>query len=337
MSEVLQFDLSVRKASFTLKASAEVPLTGITAVSGPSGSGKTTLLRALAGLESGARGQIRFAGQDWTRLPAARRGVGYVFQDAKLFPHLSVRDNLRYGAVRRRASQALFDAVIEALDLRPMLDRAPETLSGGEARRVALGRALASEPRVLLLDEPLTGLDRARKDALMPYIARAVAGFDVPALYVTHSAQEIAFLADRTMYIDAGRLTGWSGAAPRLIGQVINVAPGQINLALGDLSFWTPGQGHVGEVWALPLGRRYLLSTSDPGASSAALTLMGRVVEAAPGSGVCHIDMAGQRLALPWQRDDGIVPDAGTPVWLSLLHVSARPIQPDHAVDSSQA
>lgn len=327
MSDVLSFDLRLAHGDFTLEADAEVPLTGITALSGPSGSGKTTLLRALAGLERGAQGQVAFAGEDWTRLAAARRGVGYVFQDAKLFPHLNVAGNLAYGATRRGASQELMEAVISALDLLPLLGRAPETLSGGEARRVALGRALASAPRILLMDEPLSGLDRARKDALMPYIARAVAGFDVPAIYVTHSAQEISFLADRTLFIEAGRLTGWSGAAPRLIGQVMNVAPGQIQLALGEDLIWMEGQGSLGEIWALPLGRNPVLSTQDPGASNAALTLLGRVVQAEPGSGAVQVQVAGQHVRLAWPAAGGTTPVRDARVWLSLPHLAARPVQ----------
>lgn len=334
-SEVLGFDLKVVKGAFVLSAAAEVPLTGITAVSGPSGSGKTTLLRALAGLEPGARGMVHFAGQDWTRMRSPKRGVGYVFQDAKLFPHLSVLENLKYGAIRRSSTQELLDAVVEELDLRPLLARAPETLSGGEARRVALGRALASAPQMLFMDEPLAGLDRARKEALMPYIARAVAGFGVPALYVTHSAQEIEFLADRILYLDEGKLTGWSGATPRLIGEVVNTAPGQIHLAIGSQTLWTSGQGRVGEVWAVPLGRNYVFSMQDPGPTNADLVLVGRVVDAAVGSGVAHVDIAGQHLALTWPRNDGAVPAPGAPIWVALPRLLARPLQSDVGTDSA--
>ena len=161
MPEGLHFDLSVRYPGFELNAADTIPTAGITVLSGPSGSGKTTLLRAIAGLE-----------------PAAERSV----QEARLFPHLTVRQNLDYGARRRGATRAEVEAVIDALDLSALLSREPARLSGGEARRVALGRALASRPRILLMDEPLTGLDRARKADLMPWIARAVAGFGVPAL-----------------------------------------------------------------------------------------------------------------------------------------------------------
>lgn len=327
MSEYLGFDIRVSYPDFSLEAAAEVPLTGITALSGPSGSGKTTLLRAIAGLEPLAEGRVQFAGEDWTGRPAATRGIGYVFQDARLFPHLDVAGNLDYGARRRGTEPAQVQAVIDALDLRPLLRRAPATLSGGEIRRVALGRALASGPRILLMDEPLTGLDRARKSDLMPYIARAVAGFGVPALYVTHSAGEIGFLADRTLSIAEGRLTGWLPPAPRLIGQVMGTASGQIDLALGDMRIWLQGHGDTGEIWALPLGQDYVLSSESPGLSNAALTLGADVIAAVPGSGTIRVQIAGQQLDLPWARDDGRMPEPGAPLWLSLPKLAARPVQ----------
>ena len=123
MSDVLGFDIRVEHPDFTLEAAAEVPLTGITALSGPSGSGKTTLLRALAGLEPHTSGHVRFADEDWTGLSPAARGIGYVFQDARLFPHLDVAGNLDYGARRRHTPTGLVEAVIGALDLHPLLRR----------------------------------------------------------------------------------------------------------------------------------------------------------------------------------------------------------------------
>ena len=334
MSDLLSFDLQITYPDFQLDVAAEMPLTGITALSGPSGSGKTTLLRAIAGLESAVKGQIQFAGQDWTHLPAHQRGVGYVFQDARLFSHLSVAENLAYGATRRQTDPRLTEAVIDALDLQPLLTRAPTTLSGGEARRVALGRAMASGPRILLMDEPLAGLDRARKADLMPYIARAVASFGVPAIYVTHSANEIGFLADRTLSIAEGRLQGWHPAAPHLFAQVTAVAPGQIQLALGDLHLWLRGTGQAGELWSIPLGQNYLLSTQSPGISSAALTLPATVQMVEPGSGEITIDCLGQSLTLPWAREDGETPAENASVWLSLPRLAARPVQIPEDFDS---
>lgn len=324
---MLSLDIAVSYPDFALDALVDIPLAGITALSGPSGSGKTTLLRIIAGLEPLAKGHVTFAGEDWTALPAAKRGVGYVFQDARLFPHLDVAGNLDYGARRRGILPEMVEAVIEALDLQPLLHRTPATLSGGESRRVALGRALASGPRILLMDEPLTGLDRARKADLMPYIARAVASFGVPALYVTHSAGEISFLADRTLAIEAGQLTGWHPAAPHLLGQVVATAPGQIELALGHMRLWLRGNGDLAEIWAIPLGRDYLLSLEAPGLSTAALSLETRVLRADAGSGMCTVEVAGQHLTLPWSREDGAMPGIGRALWLTLPHLAGRPVQ----------
>ncbi len=334
MAEHLSFDISVDYAGFSLEASADIPLSGITALSGPSGSGKTTLLRVIAGLERHVRGRVEFAGEDWTRLPPVQRGAGYVFQDARLFPHLDVAANLSFGAKRRGIPAELQNAVIDALDLRSLLSRSTATLSGGEIRRVALGRALASGPRILLLDEPLTGLDRARKSDLMPYIARAVAGFGVPAVYVTHSANEIGFLADRVLHIAEGRLTGWSGAAPHLLGHVVNVAPGQIDLEIGPHRLWLPGQGRLGEVWALPVGRDFVATRTDPGPTNAAVTFPARVIDSDRTRACLHVDIAGQRLALPWSQEPALMPDAGESVWVILPHAYARPVQISGEIES---
>jgi len=331
VAECLSFDLSVRYADFTLEAAAEVPATGITALSGPSGSGKTTLLRALAGLEPRARGSVSFAGQDWTGHAPAARGIGYVFQDARLFPHLSVARNLAYGAQRRGIGSAQVNAVIRALDLAPLLNRTPATLSGGEARRVALGRALASGPQVLLMDEPLTGLDRARKADLMPYIARAVAGFGVPALYVTHSANEIAFLADRVLWISEGRIAGWGAASPRLTGRVVAADSGHVELMIGTQRVRIRGHGQIDETWAVPLGQAYLLSSAAPGASNAALVLQGQVGGFDPETGLCDLEIAGQVLAVPLQGLDMRALGPGAPIWLSLPSLAGHLVKPEAA------
>ncbi len=276
----------------------------------------------IAGLETQADGHVRFGDQDWTQLKPAARSVGYVFQDARLFPHLSVARNLTYGARRRATPTDRVDAVIEALDLAPLLDRAPRTLSGGEARRVALGRAMASGPRILLLDEPLTGLDRARKADLMPYIARVVAGFGVPALYVTHAQGEIDFLADRTLSMAGGRLQGWSPATPRLTGAVVEARPGHLRLAMGDVSIWLTGTGRVGETWAIPLGQGFLLTAQAPGHSNAALTMAGQVDSF--DAGRCRVRVAGQTLDLPWRGAEDFKLAPGQPIWLSLATVQGR-------------
>ncbi|MFN7955226.1 MAG: ATP-binding cassette domain-containing protein [bacterium] len=176
---------------------------------GPSGSGKTTLLDAIAGIEPGAR--VVVDGEDWSRVPLEARRVGYVTQDALLFPHLDVRRNLTFSP---RAGP--IDAVVEALGLRSLLDRMPRHLSGGERRRVALARALVSQPRLLLLDEPFGGLDEAsRRDAisLLDTVRRR---FGVPAVLVSHLADEVIGLTDWVVRLDAGRLVA-EGAGPTVL------------------------------------------------------------------------------------------------------------------------
>ncbi len=176
---------------------------------GPSGSGKTTLLDAIAGLEPGAR--VVIDGDDWSKRPLEARRVGYVTQDALLFPHLDVRRNLTFSP---RAGE--IDAVVQALGLTHLLDRMPRHLSGGERRRAALARALVSDPKLLLLDEPFGGLDEAsRRDAisLLDTVRRR---FGVPAVLVSHLADEVIGLADWVIRLDAGRVVA-EGAGPTVL------------------------------------------------------------------------------------------------------------------------
>ncbi|SDE27599.1 molybdenum ABC transporter ATP-binding protein [Ruegeria marina] len=187
---------------------------GVTVLFGRSGSGKTTVVNAVAGLLKPARGRIALGEhvlQDSDRgiwLPAHRRRLGYVFQDARLFPHLSVHQNLLYG--RRfapRGAQPEPEArVIEMLGIGPLLDRRPGALSGGERQRVALGRALLSAPRAILADEPLAALDEARKAEILPYFERLRDEVAIPILYVSHSAAEVARLATTVVVLQDGRV-----------------------------------------------------------------------------------------------------------------------------------
>jgi len=211
---VLSFDLRMAFDGFALEVAHDLPLQGITALFGPSGSGKSTLLRILAGLEAGAQGRIAFDGETWqdrgagiTPLPAHRRGAGFVFQDARLFPHLDVAGNLRFAERRSRTagSRISLDHVVEALDLRPLLDRHPHALSGGERQRVAIGRTLLARPRLLLMDEPLASLDLRRKVEILPHIEQLPANFGVPIIYVTHAVDEVVRLASGMIVLDKGR------------------------------------------------------------------------------------------------------------------------------------
>ena len=187
---------------------------GVTALFGPSGSGKSTVINAIAGLIRPEFGRVVLGGEtllDTDRgvcVPAHARRVGVVFQDTRLFPHLTVKANLLYGWQRAsaKADTRGIDAVIALLALDQLLDRRPRTLSGGEKSRVALGRALLMNPRALLLDEPLAALDAARKAEILPYLDRLVRETKIPMLYVSHSLDEVARLADRMVLIDKGRV-----------------------------------------------------------------------------------------------------------------------------------
>ncbi len=199
--------------SFRLDADLELEAVGVTGLYGPSGSGKTTLLRCLAGLEPAATGEFAIGGVDWDRsgfrLPAHRRGCGFVFQDARLFEHLSVAGNLEYGARRRGTAltSKSRSAVLGLLGIAHLVDRSPRQLSGGERRRVAIARALASGPSLLLLDEPLDGLDPRRRERIVPMLGRLHETMPVPLVFVSHRQEEVERLCDRLVVFDDGRVT----------------------------------------------------------------------------------------------------------------------------------
>jgi molybdate transport system ATP-binding protein len=200
---------------FRLDVAFEAPMRGITALFGPSGCGKTTILRCVAGLNR-LPGRLVVDGELWQdhdrgefREPY-RRPVGYVFQEASLFPHLSVRGNLLYG--RRRAlrmgaaDEIRLDDVVELLGIAALMERATGALSGGERQRVALGRALLAQPRLLLMDEPLAALDRTTKEEILPYFEALHASLSIPVFYVSHDLSEVERLADHLVLLDAGRV-----------------------------------------------------------------------------------------------------------------------------------
>ena len=212
----LAIALTVRRPGFILEIDETLELAGITAVMGASGSGKSTLLRALAGLDTPQRARIALDGglladtAAGVNLPPHRRGVGYVFQDARLFAHRRVLGNLRFAQQRARPAHGTpapaLDEVIAALDLAPLLNRAVTGLSGGERQRVAIARALLANPRLLLLDEPLSALDLKRKAELLPYIRALPGRFGIPLIYVSHAVEEVAQLADEVLILSAGRV-----------------------------------------------------------------------------------------------------------------------------------
>jgi molybdate transport system ATP-binding protein len=199
---------------FALEAAFAAPTPGVTALFGPSGCGKSTVLAAVSGLLRPQEGRVSLDGAamlDTARgvfVPPERRRCGVVFQDARLFPHLSVGTNLRFGLRRapRGAEGPGFEAVVELLGIGHLLRRRPGGLSGGERQRVALGRALLSRPRLLLMDEPLAALDAARRAALLPFLARLRDAAGLPILYVTHALDEVDALADSLVLLEAGRV-----------------------------------------------------------------------------------------------------------------------------------
>jgi molybdate transport system ATP-binding protein len=213
-----RLDVQVRKhlGEFELQCTFELPLRGLTAIFGPSGSGKSTLINLVAGLLRPEAGRIAVGSEVFfdqalaVDAPVERRALGVVFQDARLFPHLSVHGNLLYGMRRagQRAKPARIglDQVVTLLGIEQLLGRRPHTLSGGERQRVALGRALLAQPRLLLMDEPLAALDAARKGEVLPYIERLRDELRVPVLYVTHSLDEVLRLATAIVLLDHGRV-----------------------------------------------------------------------------------------------------------------------------------
>lgn len=197
-----------KRAGFTLDVDIAIPARGITGLFGHSGSGKTTLLRLIAGLET-AEGCCQFKDQCWqdatNMVPTYKRPIGYVFQDANLFPHLTVEKNLKFGQTRHRGKQSIaLDHAIELLGINHLLSRKPAQLSGGEKQRVGIARALAVSPQLLLMDEPLSALDLARKQEILPYLERLHHELDIPMLYVSHAPDEIARLADHIVVMEKG-------------------------------------------------------------------------------------------------------------------------------------
>ncbi|GAA0702603.1 molybdenum ABC transporter ATP-binding protein [Marinobacterium maritimum] len=221
----LTFAVQHHYNGFDLDIELQLETEGITALFGPSGCGKSTLLRLLAGLEPAQQGRIHFHGECWqdsqtgTVLPANRRDIGLVFQDARLFPHLSVQDNLSFSAPYRRGGMPL-DAslLIDQLQLAPLLLQKPDTLSGGQKQRVALARALLSRPRLLLLDEPLSALDRESRRLIMDLIEQLQQRHALPIIYVTHAVDEVLRLADHLVCLQQGKVIA-EGDPLQLFGQ----------------------------------------------------------------------------------------------------------------------
>ncbi|NNF17184.1 MAG: molybdenum ABC transporter ATP-binding protein [Gammaproteobacteria bacterium] len=203
----------IRRKSFSLQAHFTVPASGVTGIFGASGSGKTTLLRAMAGLDRHSDGYLKVGQALWQDkalfVPAHQRDIGYVFQEPSLFTHLTVRENLDYARTRnpQRPSFDSLSPLIGLMGIAPLLTRHPATLSGGEQQRVAICRALATGPGMLLMDEPLASLDYDRQQDILPYLEALHAQLDIPILYVSHVVDEIARLCDHLIVLDNGQVS----------------------------------------------------------------------------------------------------------------------------------
>jgi molybdate transport system ATP-binding protein len=270
--------LRLARSEFTLDVALALPARGVSALFGASGCGKTTVLRALAGLECAA-GRVALADEVWQDdatgrfVPTHRRALGYVIQEAALFPHLDVRRNLDYGMKRIAPAERriALDQVVDLLGIAPLMARRPATLSGGERQRVAIARALATSPRLLLMDEPLAALDARRKAELLPYLDRLHEELAIPIVYVSHAIDEVARLADHLVLMEAGRVVAAGPLADMLsrldlplplgedAGVVLEGVVGErdaqwqlARLDAGACSLWARDQG-------LPIGRRVRL------------------------------------------------------------------------------
>ena len=226
MSEEFHVRLTLPRASFDLQVDLQLPVRGITVLYGASGSGKTSVLRCVAGLERARAARVVVAGEVWQDdaaqvfLPTHRRALGYVFQEASLFDHLDVRGNLHYGLRRARApgAELTLHTAVQLLGIADLLGGTHQ-LSGGERQRVAIARALATSPRLLLLDEPMAALDAARRQDILPWLERMRDELRIPMLYVTHSADELARLADHLVVLERGRVRA-QGAVQEVLSAI---------------------------------------------------------------------------------------------------------------------
>lgn len=339
---------------FTLDIDLTLPGRGVTALFGSSGSGKTTLLRCVAGLERAPQGRLSVAGEVWQDevrwVPTHKRPLGYVFQEASLFPHLTVLGNLRYGIQRTvDGSAAALEQAIELLGIEHLLDRKPAHLSGGERSRVGIARALAVNPRVLLMDEPLAALDLKRKQEILPYLKRLHEALAIPVLYVSHSPDEVAQLADHLVVLDGGTVLAHGPMdevlsridLPIRLGEDVGVAiDGMIgaidapwHLALVDFAggaLWTRDQGlPVGQrVRVRILARDASLATEQPERSSVQNVLRGRVDAIAqdehPGLALVRVQVGDTILIsrVTKRALDTLMVSVGQNVWVQIKSVA---------------
>lgn len=356
---MLKIHAQLRRQGFALDVGIDVPTPGVAALFGRSGCGKTTLVHIVAGLLAADTARIEIDGAILddtaarTRVPAEERRIGYVFQDARLFPHLGVLGNLRYGEKRARAAAKFItlDHVVQLLGLEPLLKRRTHELSGGERQRVALGRALLSQPRLLLLDEPLAALDAARREEVLPYLEKLRDDLAIPMVYVSHQFDEVLRLATHVVLMENGRavaqgsldalclhpqlrsIVGADAVGAVLTGSIagtdsqtglttVRVGTGTLNLNLRDLQ---PGAA----VRVQLLARDIILATHPPEGLSVRNMLAGtiaRIVSDDADAELVHVDVGGAVVLARVTRAalQSLALRVGLPIWVLVKAVSIR-------------
>lgn len=348
-----------RRDAFTLDVAIEMGSAGVLALFGRSGCGKTTLVNVIAGLIKADSSYIQIDGvvledsDSRVYVDAERRQIGYVFQDARLFPHLSIVENLSYGLRRAKMQppRMTFSSVIALLGLEHLLDRRPHQLSGGERQRVALGRALLSQPRVLLLDEPLASLDAARREEVLPYLERLRDDLSIPMIYVSHQFDEVLRLATHVVLMAEGRsiaqgplevislhpemraIVG-ADAIGAVIGGVIESADEQtgltaVRIGRNRLNVSLRGARPGAHVRIQLLARDLILATVRPEAVSVRNILEGtvaRIVADDADTDLVHIDLGGAAVLSRVTRaaSTALLLQEGMTVWVLVKSVSIR-------------
>lgn len=273
----LAVQLTLKRGAFTLELNHNLPLQGVTALFGRSGCGKTTLLRAIAGLDRHAGAQIRCNDVVWQQsnhfMPVHQRRIGMVFQHSSLLPHLSVTQNLLYGFKRRLKHSAVQlepAQVISLLELESLLQLQPEQLSGGQRQRIALGRALLSQPELLLLDEPLASLDQQSRNEILPFLQRVANQTGIPMLLVSHQLDDVVKLADQLVLMQDGRIIS-QGPLPQQLLQPELAAIGAMSL------LYAQSQGCNNHLLQLSIGKQQLQLPAPLSSSGAQTTYRLRI------------------------------------------------------------
>jgi molybdate transport system ATP-binding protein len=347
-----------RRDGFALDVAIEVSAPGVVALFGRSGCGKTTLANIIAGLLRADEAHVEIDGVvlegAGKHLPAERRRIGYVFQDARLFPHLDVMANLRYGEKRARAgstASTTLEKIAPMLALEPLLSRRVHQLSGGERQRVALGRALLSQPRLLLLDEPLASLDAARREEVLPYLEKLRDELSIPIIYVSHQFEEVLRLATHVVLMERGKVLSQGSlddlslhpelraiVGPDAVGSVLrgtvesfDGGTGLAGVRIGDSLLQLNLRGaRVGSAVRVQLlARDVILATSRPENLSVRNVLTGtvaRIVADDEDSDLVYVDVGGPCVLARVTRaaSSALALRPGLPVWVLVKTVSIR-------------